>query len=84
MYTQYESRVREIIFMMKVWARFSGMLHTDSPHPAHYCGRASTLSPKKKNNNNKEDTERAGYSQFIQGFFSLHIFLYTFKAGNVV
>lgn len=78
MYTQYESRVREIIFMMKVWARFSGMLHTDSPHPAHYCGRASTLSPKKKNNNNKEDTERAGYSQFIQGFlffthFSLHI-----------
>lgn len=80
MYTQYESRVREIIFMMKVWARFSGMLHTDSPHPAHYCGRASTLSPK-KNNNNKEDTERAGYSQFIQGFLFLG---YTFKAGNVV
>lgn len=78
MYTQYESRVREIIFMMKFWARFSGMLHTDSPHPAHYCGRASTLSPK-KNNNNKEDTERAGYSQFIQGFLFLG---YTFK-GNV-
>lgn len=79
MYTQYESRVREIIFMMKFWARFSGMLHTDSPHPAHYCGRASTLSPKKKHN--KEDTEIAGYSQFIQGFLFLG---YTFKAGNVV
>lgn len=83
MYTQYESRVREIIFMMKFWARFSGMLHTDSPHPAHYCGRASTLSPKKKIIIRKTQRGRVIHS-LSKVSFSLHIFLYTFKAGNVV
>lgn len=67
MYTQYESRVREIIFMMKFWARFSGMLHTGSPHPAHYCGRASTLSPK-KNITRKTQRERIIHSLFKVSF----------------